>query len=506
MLNGQAAAQSIERLIMPGPVISGHADIENVCKNCHKPFEQTRQRTLCLDCHKDVAADVRAGRGFHGRIRDIRTVECKSCHTEHKGREADIVLLDEDTFDHRMTDFVLRGAHTTVPCASCHKPKQKRRKAPSRCVDCHRGDSPHKGRLGDACTGCHNARAWSEVRFDHTARTPFALTGAHRAVACRACHVNEQYKTTPARCGDCHRANDVHQGRFGAECQSCHSSVAWKTARFDHDRRTRFALTGRHRAVKCETCHTDTLARQKNRTNCVACHRNDDVHRGRNGSDCASCHGTEGWKRTRFAHDRDTRFPLRGRHARLTCESCHKGNVHKQKLQTACIACHKTDDVHKGAQGTQCQRCHNEQGWAQRIRFDHDLTRFPLIGQHAVVPCEECHASQSFKGTASDCLACHRKDDAHKGRLGSACAACHNPNGWALWRFDHDRRTSFALDGKHQGLKCEACHTTPAAKTLRLSRVCGDCHRRDDPHRGAFGRACGTCHTTRSFRELRISR
>ena len=108
-----AAAQSLEGALMPGPVIAGHAKLEADCGNCHVRFDRAAQDRLCMDCHKPVAADVRAKRGHHGRI-DATT--CRRCHTDHKGREMRIAAFDERTFDHAKTDFVLGGAHAKVVC------------------------------------------------------------------------------------------------------------------------------------------------------------------------------------------------------------------------------------------------------------------------------------------------------------------------------------------------------------------------------------------------------
>ena len=84
-----------------------------------------------------------------------------------------------------------------------------------------------------------------------------------------------------------------------------------------------------------------------------------------------------------------------------------------------------------------------------------------------------------------------------------SCGRCHNPNGWPLWVFDHDRETGFALDGAHAGIDCHGCHSERAARRGWLSKSCHACHKVDDVHRGEFGRACDRCHTTTSFREVR---
>jgi hypothetical protein len=243
-------------------------------------------------------------------------------------------------------------------------------------------------------------------------------------------------------------------------------------------------------------------------SDCLACHRSDDVHERRNGAACASCHGTAAWKPARFDHDADTKFPLHGAHDGLACESCHTGPLHEQKLETTCISCHRDDDAHEGQQGTDCARCHGVAGWKEKVAFDHDLTRFPLLGAHAVTACEECHASAAYQGTELRCAGCHAAKDEHEGRLGSSCESCHNPNSWAAWRFDHASRTSFALLGAHEEIGCESCHHQPVGpgEKLAIPKDCATCHALDDPHRDAFGSDCGRCHGPSRWKEVRMSR
>ena len=434
VLLGDAEAQSIfEKLVMPGELVAGHAKLEKNCGNCHEAFVKTSQSKLCLDCHKEVASDLARKEGFHGRHAGVGSAECSHCHDDHKGRQADIVGLDPQTFDHALTDFQLSGAHSALPCQRCHASGRKRRDAPSACIGCHKPDEPHKGRLGKRCDGCHGVDRWPTVKpFDH-AKTQFPLVGAHREIACTTCHAGEQWKGIGRACVDCHRLEDAHHGRYGAKCESCHQPEKWKTVRFDHDGATKFPLKGAHRKVLCDACHT--------------------------------------------------------------------GDLFRDKLQAACISCHRERDVHKGRLGARCETCHNETSWRQKVTFDHDLSRFPLIGLHAAVACEACHTSKSFKDTALACNACH-KDTHHEGRLGTSCERCHNPNGWLLWRFDHGKDTAFPLTGKHAEINCYACHGATNVATAALPTDCYSCHSGDDAHRGAFGRACGSCHSTSSFRDV----
>ena len=163
-----------------------------------------------------------------------------------------------------------------------------------------------------------------------------------------------------------------------------------------------------------------------------------------------------------------------------------------------CIGCHRSNDVHQGKLGANCEMCHNVNEWGDQIKFEHDLTQFPLIGQHAITPCGECHLSSTFKEDLNiDCFSCHQMDDGHELKLGSFCAGCHNPNGWRFWEFDHNSQTQFKLEGSHSGLKCQTCHLEPMEKKVEISNTCYSCHQDMDVHLGRFGRFaenCDLCH------------
>ncbi len=432
-MSGARSQNLFEQLVTPGPVIAGHAKLEQDCSNCHKPFSRGSQTQLCLACHKETARDRQLVRGIHGRQTAAAKQECTHCHTDHMGRHADIVLLDRETFNHTSTNFELRDAHKAVQCDGCHAQNVKFRDAPGRCFDCHKADDPHKGRLGEGCDNCHDEATWARTKaFDHD-KTKFPLQAAHRNVACLSCHVGERYTGIGTACVDCHRIQDVHGGRYGAKCETCHDQNKWMTIRFNHDK--------------------------------------------------------------------DTKFPLRAAHAKVKCDACHTGDLYRDKLLTTCVSCHRKDDRHEGQLGVRCESCHGEDNWRRVVSFDHDVTRFPLIGRHTVVTCEECHRSLRFKDAALACASCHR-DQHHEGRLGANCALCHNPNGWARWLFDHDKQTRYPLTGAHRGLDCQACHTTKNVTKITLSTSCYACHQKDDVHRGALGQTCERCHVTTSFKQV----
>lgn len=499
---GNVFAQDIETLVMPGDVIVGHAELESECSSCHKMFNKGAQNGLCLDCHEDVATDVGEKTGFHGLFSDVADSTCSSCHTDHKGRDADVVALDEATFDHDFTDFELLDTHLEAECGDCHETDKKHREAASECDGCHSDDDVHRETLGTDCAECHQSTEWKDATFDHDT-TGYPLLGEHIQTACLDCHEDETYLNAPTTCFGCHAEDDAHDGRSGNECETCHNPTDWQDSSFNHARDTEFPLEGKHALLICGDCHTDDPFNDKMETECVSCHLEDDSHESHNGDQCNDCHSNDSWEEPLFDHDRDTDYELRGGHREAACADCHVEPIFEVELTTNCSSCHLDDEPHQGSLGEQCESCHTEVLWQDPVFFDHDLTAFPLLGKHAENDCIDCHETKAFKNTEGDCNSCHSEDDPHNGNFHERCAACHNPVGWDLWTFDHDVQTEFSLTGAHVDVTCEACHRSSLTKMQAVGASCRNCHRADDIHDGEFGFDCGRCHSADSFKEVR---
>ncbi len=502
LLSAFAHGASVETLLMPGKVSNAHVKQEETCANCHDRSNKRTQSSLCLDCHKDVAADVREHRGFHGRMPNATTGECRVCHTEHKGREEDIVKFNSAQFDHRQTNFALEGAHASLACASCHRKGEPLRKAASSCATCHKNDDAHKGQFTQSCDQCHGTLSWAGGKFDHE-KTEFKLTGAHASVSCGACHVGGRYKQTPKSCSGCHATDDEHRGTRGPDCGKCHVTQDWKRAKYDHLKETGFELLGAHSQADCTACHRSGNYKDKIPKDCNGCHQADDPHAGRFGVKCADCHDNKQWPLQQYDHAGRHHFALEGAHEKISCYACHSARIETQKLPKDCASCHRSEDPHGGKLKGGCDSCHRVQSWKTGIVFDHDLTNYPLLGLHRVASCAQCHASLAFTGAQTKCVDCHAPDDVHKGGLGKKCESCHSTNGWALWDFDHGKQAHFRLLGAHAKLKCADCHREVPG-TDKMSQQCIACHRKDDRHLGQYGAQCGRCHSNDSWKGARI--
>ncbi len=299
--------------------------------------------------------------------------------------------------------------------------------------------------------------------------------------------------------------------------------------------------------LKCFNCHGQRGQGGGMPDRCLACHKEIAAHiDGRTGlharvpkQDCAKCHPDHAgrdfemiqWEEggpAKFDHGRSG-WPLAGKHARLECKDCHKAAFQSPAimalapgkgraqgyigLNQACDACHHQKDIHHGALGKDCAKCHGQEAWKPATNFDHARTDYPLTGRHAKVTCEKCHLAPALKlATDKDghrvplykplphkeCAACHA--DPHTGRFGAACSKCHVTDDWKVVgkeRFNHDL-TRYPLRGRHVAVRCEQCHDpkSPTGKKPPFA-TCGTCHA--DAHAGKAllaGRPvdCAACH------------
>lgn len=173
-------------------------------------------------------------------------------------------------------------------------------------------------------------------------------------------------------------------------------------------------------------------------------------------------------------------FPLTAAHANISCSGCHGSGVF-EGLGTNCIDCHADDDVHNGANGTDCAQCHTPTRW-QDATFDHSL-----IGQrdcaechspppnHFPAPCTTCHLDttnffnvnfdHTFIGN-QDCSACHSPPPNH---FPGACSSCHtDTTNFRNANFSHP----FPLNHGGANGQCTTCHVGNDTAVY----TCNACH------------------------------
>lgn len=458
-------AESFADIIQPSQLTTKHrlGPTAESCLKCHL-LKGEIPDWKCEQCHQDVKARRGEQRGYHGSLKG----DCRFCHHEHHEQSGTLVPLQQTKFDHNEALFKLTGKHAEAKCDDCHK-RPRAEGQPGiyylglpheQCADCHRDQ--HTGQFTAKCETCHRSPAsWTgpEMTFRHATGSNFALEGKHASVDCRKCH----QPATPA-------------GHLG-------------TAKFKG------------------------LARE-----CAGCH--EDPHRQQFATRCADCHSPAGWSgpNLAFNHNTDSKFPLTGQHAQVTCAKCHPparagdplGRAQFRGLKTACADCHQ--DPHRGQFARDCTKCHaTPDTWkVSAPLFEHNRdTKFVLQGKHAAVQCLQCHqprptggplASAKFTGLATSCETCHSVQ--HPAPYGPACTACHTADAWPPKQpiFDHRTNFGFELVGRHLLAKCSACHNPAIVGVRDHSRrtpfACATCHQKDDPHQGSLGESCAKCHSS----------
>jgi hypothetical protein len=494
------------------PLLGMHKDVG--CRQCHTNMVFTKVGMRCADCHADLH------RGQFG-------ANCEQCHTV-KGWRVSINAVRE-----HFNRFPLIGMHAVVECDACHRnaANGQFQGLSIVCYTCHQADykTPVFDHVstgfGTTCTDCHSMDSWLGAKFDHLKYTGFALMGVHATLDCSACHTGGRFKGTPANCYGCHQkdftsaTNPNHvQAGFPHDCGTCHSSVAWSPATFNHAALTNFPLTGAHATLQCSQCHVNNNYNLTS-TACSSCHMTDyngtkNPNHVTSGfpTDCSICHNTSAWIPARFDHGK-TAFPLTGAHVTVACTSCHV-NGNYTTLPVDCYSCHTanyngtTNPNHKTVGfPTTCSVCHSTTAWNPAI-FNHNTTPFPLTGAHVTVACTSCHINGNYTTTPTNCYSCHTADytgTTNPNHVASSfpttCATCHTTTSWLGATFNH---TWFPIySGNHAGkwTTCADCHVNPADYS---AFSCITCHQHSqantDPHHGGVRNytyaptSCYSCH------------
>jgi nitrate/TMAO reductase-like tetraheme cytochrome c subunit len=298
--------------------------------------------------------------------------------------------------------------------------------------------------------------------------------------------------------------SDVHSQLEGmSNCTQCHS------------------LGDKVSDDKCLACHTEIKERiDQNK----GYHSSSEVR----GKSCFTCHNDHHGKtfeiirfeKNQFNHDL-AGYKLLGAHSKKACEACHKPEYIKDQkiknkkyhsylgLHTDCLACHA--DYHENTLSKNCTDCHDYEAFKPALKFDHNNTKFKLVGKHAAVSCTKCHKFEIKDGREvkkfvvipfASCTNCHT--DVHKNQFGPDCRQCHNEESFhtiqGMADFDHNK-TRFPLVDKHQTISCKLCHKTALTDPVKHDR-CSDCH--IDYHTNQFSKQgitpdCSACHSTKGF-------
>lgn len=329
------------------------------CAACHTRNAITVASAACADCHR-TGEPV-----FMARHNQAFGDDCLACHDG-------LDTLAQFSLDDHATAFPLVGAHTAVPCETCHAGGQFEGTTQT-CAGCHAEPAVHAGLFGTACADCHTADGWTPAtvdgrHFDHAADTRFSLVRhiTHydgTPFSCATCHTAGDFTFAERQCADCHAQAQpefiaAHATQVGQACLACHDGTGQIT-NFDHS--LVWPLEGQHATTPCAGCHTQQPFQGTPR-DCVGCHAEPPIHAGLFGTDCAACHTPQAWQPARLV--RHT-FPLdHGDEGEIPCATCHTLTY----TAYTCTNCHEHEaaDIEEEhlkegisrAELPNCARCH----------------------------------------------------------------------------------------------------------------------------------------------------
>ncbi len=500
------------------PLLGAHITAD--CQQCHKTINNLIFEELgveCIDCH---VQDYNNTQNPNHVLANF-SKDCVECHSTNDKQ------WRQGTFNHDF--FPLTLGHKISNCFECHN-TQSFTGLDQTCYTCHQSDfsntkDPNHVSAGFSkdCIQCHTTNpGWKPANFKIHDQF-FVLDGAHKKIEnnCAQCHSNG-YTNTPKECIGCHESNynsttnpDHKSTGFGTDCESCHSTVGWTPATFDHDNQFFPIYSGKHNNEwdNCSDCHTNQS--DYSVFSCITCHEHsqskmDDEHKEVQGyayesQACLTCH-PQGDKEGAIDHSK-TAFPLTGLHVTADCAQCHANGY--SGTPTECYACHEdkytnTAEPKHGEAGLshQCETCHTTSVWKPST-FDHNTTGFELIGGHSLPQCSSCHKG-STENTSPLCYSCHQDQYANaenhvSQNYPTTCEQCHNTTDWKDADFDH-ANTNFPLTGAHVNTDCAQCHTNGYTGT---PTDCNSCHNTNyqqttNPDHQNLGLStnCETCHTT----------
>src|SRR5207253_377133 len=130
-----------------------------------------------------------------------------------------------------------------------------------------------------ACTSCH-------VPTDPKGRKAPAWKIEKNFTDCKGCHIQGEPES--------HR----HHLFEKPPCDSCHRETRkWSDFSFDHARKTKFPLSGKHAELDCVSCHRPRIVAKPDKA-CESCHAKADPHKDRFAKafpSCGTCHNTVDW-------------------------------------------------------------------------------------------------------------------------------------------------------------------------------------------------------------------
>jgi hypothetical protein len=109
--------------LSPGDLAAPHAHLEGLsnCTQCHVLGNKISDEK-CLACHTEIQQRITLQKGYHASP-EVKGKNCIVCHSDHHGKNFQLIRFDVEKFDHNLTGYPLSASHAKKECKDCHAVK-----------------------------------------------------------------------------------------------------------------------------------------------------------------------------------------------------------------------------------------------------------------------------------------------------------------------------------------------------------------------------------------------
>ncbi len=300
------------------------------------------------------------------------------------------------------------------------------------------------------CRACHTDHRGREAKiaplderaFDHT-QTDFALRGAHAApeLECRSCHATgKKLREAPGRCIDCHAKTRRAQGAPGQGVRRLprRGELEGDSLR---PRQDALSLARRARAAQVRELPPGRALQGRRRAPAPPATARTTRTKARWARRAATVTPSViGSRRASIMARRASRFAART--CRSSARAATRTTVFARPPAPASPATARTTRTRARWARPAATATPSATGSRRASTTARRASRCAARTRRSSA--RAATRATALKETPSTCVACHRKDDRHKGALGESCGNCHTERNWKESKFDH-AKTAFPL-------------------------------------------------------------
>ena len=435
---------------------------------------------------------------------------CRSCHTDHKGREcahrrARQAAVRPCADRLRAARQARQGRVRQVPRAG----EEVLGRPPADCNACHKKDDVHKGSLGTKCADCHTENDWKEAKFDHD-KTRFPLTGQARRHQVR--RLSQEGHRLQGRAAHLHRLPQEGRQRQprATRASTARSATAATTPRPGSRRPSTTTATPSTRCAASTARPSAPTATPGNSTRTssarpasIATRRTTTASRATRAAWAGTAPPATARAAGRKRASSTTTRPSSRCWASTSTSSATtatRARTTRKRRRTATAATRRTTSTRQRSAPSARPATSSATGRPRARASITTRREFKLRNAHAAKTVQVQGLPQGPEALPrhADGLllpATRRTTSTRASKARSARRATTTRTGRRPFRPWPD---ALSAAGQAFKVECKDCHKSPRFKDAKIA--CVSCHLKDDVHKKTLGPACEQCHNARNWK------